>query len=70
MSKPQRLSDASGSAEGGCVQPLGKIERLPKWLLCVPLVAQWFWLGLRYRSLELWPNLGDGGLREAAYRGG
>lgn len=53
MSKPQRLSDASGSAKGGCVQPLGKIERLPKWLLCVPLVAQWFWLGLRYRSLTL-----------------
>ena len=22
------------------------------------------------RSTELWPNLGDGGLREAAYRGG
>lgn len=35
------------------MQPMGKIERLPKWLLCIPLVAQWFWLGLRYRSLTL-----------------
>ena len=24
----------------------------------------------RRSSPELWPNLGDGGLREAAYRGG
>jgi hypothetical protein len=31
----------------------GRIERLPKFLLCVPLVAQWFWLALRYRSLTL-----------------
>ncbi len=29
------------------------IEQLPKWLLCVPLVAQWMWLGLRYGSLTL-----------------
>ncbi len=31
----------------------GAIERLPKWLLCVPLVVHWFWLGFRYRSLTL-----------------
>ena len=29
------------------------IERLPKWLLCIPLVAQWCWLALHYRSLTL-----------------
>ncbi len=26
---------------------------MPKWLICIPLVVQWFWLGLRYRSLTL-----------------
>ena len=42
------------------------IETLPKWLLCVPLVAQWFWLGIRYRSLTLPsvvnPAIENGGL--------
>lgn len=31
----------------------GAIERLPKPILCIPLVMQWLWLGLRYRSLTL-----------------
>ncbi len=31
----------------------GALERLPKWLICVPLVLQWLWLGVRYRSLTL-----------------
>ena len=29
------------------------IECLPKPLLCIPLVAQWFWLAIRHRSLTL-----------------
>lgn len=29
------------------------LERMPKWLICVPLVAQWLWLALRYGSLTL-----------------
>ena len=29
------------------------IERIPKWLNLVPMVMQWAWLGLRYRSLTL-----------------
>ncbi len=29
------------------------LERMPKWLICVPLTVQWLWLGLRYRSLTL-----------------
>lgn len=33
--------------------PVGKFERLPKWLNCIPLVAQWIWLGIRYRSISL-----------------
>ena len=29
------------------------LERMPKWLICVPLVLQWLWLGLRHGSLTL-----------------
>ena len=32
---------------------VGRFERLPKWLNCIPLVAQWLWLGLCYRSFTL-----------------
>lgn len=32
---------------------LAGIERLPKWLNLVPMVAQWLWLGVRYRSVTL-----------------
>ena len=42
---------------GGDVHPahLGRstLERMPKWLICVPLTLQWLWLALRYRSLTL-----------------
>ena len=42
------------------------IETLPKWLLCIPLVAQWFWLGARFGSLTLPsavnPGIETGGL--------
>jgi hypothetical protein len=31
----------------------GTIERIPKWLNLVPMVVQWFWLGLRYGSVTL-----------------
>jgi hypothetical protein len=46
--------------------PRAGIELLPKWLLCVPLVAQWLWLGIRHRSLTLPsavnPAIENGGL--------
>jgi hypothetical protein len=29
------------------------LERMPKWLICVPLTVQWLWLALRYRSATL-----------------
>ena len=29
------------------------LERMPKWLICIPLTLQWLWLALRYRSLSL-----------------
>ena len=32
---------------------VGAFEQLPKWLNLIPMVAQWAWLGLRYRSLTL-----------------
>ena len=42
------------------------LERMPKWLICVPLVLQWLWLALRYRSLTLPsavnPHITSGGL--------
>lgn len=45
---------------------IAPIERLPKWLLCVPLVAQWLWLALKYRSVTLPsvlnPEIETGGL--------
>jgi hypothetical protein len=32
---------------------VGRLEQLPKWLNLVPMVAQWVWLSLRYRSFAL-----------------
>lgn len=33
--------------------PLARLERLPKWLICIPLGLQWAYLGVRYRSFML-----------------
>ena len=33
--------------------PRGALERMPKWLICVPLVCQWLWLSLRHGSATL-----------------
>jgi hypothetical protein len=44
----------------------GMLEHMPKWLICVPLVCQWLWLGLRHGSLTLPsaanPRITSGGL--------
>ena len=29
------------------------LERMPKWIICIPLTVQWIWLALRYKSLTL-----------------
>ena len=29
------------------------LERMPKWLICIPLTLQWLWLAFRYRSFTL-----------------
>ncbi|MGY3267018.1 hypothetical protein [Lysobacter sp. HA35] len=46
--------------------PTGRFERLPKSLNLVPMVLQWLWLGLRYRSVTLPscanPGITSGGL--------
>ena len=34
-------------------ESIGVIEQLPKWLNCVPLVMQWLWLSILYRSFTL-----------------
>lgn len=42
------------------------VEVLPKWLLFTPMTIQWFWLGLKYRSITLPsvvnPGIETGGL--------
>ena len=46
--------------------PRFPIEILPKWAFTLPLVLQWLWLSLRYRSLTLPscvnPSIETGGL--------
>jgi hypothetical protein len=37
---------------------VGTLESLPKWLNLVPMIAQWLWLALRYRSITL-PSSAD-----------
>lgn len=46
---------AARAAAGKGVAPrrTGTMEMIPKWMNLVPMVIQWAWLGLRYRSLTL-----------------
>ena len=59
-------ADASQVADTVQGAQLGALERMPKWLICVPLALQWLWLSLRYRSTTLPssanPHLTAGGL--------
>ena len=48
--------------------PLSPIERLPKWLLCVPLVAHWMLLAVRHRSLTL-PSAANPGIHTGGLAG-
>lgn len=43
----------AGAAASGPPVRIGMLERLPKWLNLVPIVAQWAWLSLRYGSITL-----------------
>ncbi|WEQ50928.1 hypothetical protein LV478_01620 (plasmid) [Komagataeibacter oboediens] len=53
MMKPQRSTNGACSHAARSPSGFGAMERLPKPVLCIPLVLQWLWLGLRYRSLTL-----------------
>lgn len=44
----------------GATPRIGRFERLPKWLNLIPMVAQWCWLGIGYRSLTLPSALNPG----------
>jgi hypothetical protein len=46
-------TSAQSVATPVCDRGWDTLERLPKWLICVPLVLQWLWLGARYRSWTL-----------------
>lgn len=63
--KDLTIGARSGSGSDA-LQPIAPIDRLPKWLLCVPLVAQWAWLALVHRSATLPsvlnPSIETGGL--------
>lgn len=38
---------------GTTLLPRSTLERMPKWMICIPLACQWAWLALRYRSATL-----------------
>eukprot|EP01036_Dinobryon_divergens_P011645 gene11645-15683_t len=48
------------------VRECSLLERMPKWLICVPLVVQWLWLSVRHGGATVPsaanPNLTSGGL--------
>ena len=54
------------SSPAAQASPRSVLERMPKWLICVPLAFQWAWLGLRHGSLTLPsaanPHITSGGL--------
>jgi hypothetical protein len=54
--------EPAGGAREADVPEVGRFERLPKWLNLVPMVAQWLWLSLRYRSVTL-PSSANPGIR-------
>jgi hypothetical protein len=63
----EELTRSAARSSGRSAEPdVAPIDRLPKWLLCVPLVTQWLWLGLVHRSATLPsalnPRIETGGL--------
>jgi hypothetical protein len=76
------LSDrlSSPGTEPAPTARVGRFEKLPKWLNLIPMIAQWVWLGIRYRSISLPSSanpgitsggmVGDGKLEYFASMGG
>jgi hypothetical protein len=60
------LPSLSPRASGAFAVSRGALERMPKWLICIPLVIQWGWLALRHGSVTLPtaanPRITSGGL--------
>jgi hypothetical protein len=48
-----RLKGGIWENKPGVLQPCSMLERMPKWLICVPLAIQWLWLAIRYGSATL-----------------
>ncbi|MDB5935326.1 MAG: hypothetical protein JWQ01_2670 [Massilia sp.] len=61
-----RLHHPPQAATAAASPRRGALEKMPKWLICVPLVLQWSWLALRYGSVTLPsaanPGITSGGL--------
>ena len=51
ISREATVSIANESAHSS--RAAGAFEQLPKWLNLVPMVIQWLWLAIRYRSVTL-----------------
>lgn len=60
------LGDGPEPLAPGEVQACSVLERMPKWLICVPLVVQWLWLSVRHGGATVPcaanPHLTAGGL--------
>jgi hypothetical protein len=50
---PSPVRKTARSASGTSTIARGALEKMPKWLICVPLVLQWVGLAIRYRSATL-----------------
>jgi len=65
LAKPAPSNFAATQAEANGLPRL-RLAYLPKAVFCVPLVAQWLWLGARHRSMTLPssmnPSIETGGL--------
>jgi hypothetical protein len=66
VESPRLLRPRRQTGSGAASVRRGALERMPKWLICVPLVLQWAWLAARYRSISLPsaanPHITAGGL--------
>ncbi|GAA4026775.1 hypothetical protein [Actimicrobium antarcticum] len=49
----QAYHHAPDAASSSDATRCSTLERMPKWLICIPLAVQWIWLTLRYRSATL-----------------
>ena len=65
VESPRLLHQQQSGIPAAC-SPRGALERMPKWLICVPLVIQWIGLALRHGSITLPtvanPRITSGGL--------